>query len=171
MGTIGKTLYTYIHVWNFHYIFFSYPRRFSSAIAIGFPKRCTIAHIHDLFATFRYLKYMYIMNKAPETATNRSSCKSLKGHFCSQNRFFFRFPDFDLKPAQILENVPSPVLAKSPAGIGEIANWYWPNRQPVLTKSPTGIGQIANRYWPKHQTVLVKSYTGLSWKFLIDLQN
>ena len=54
---------------------------------------------------------------------------SLKGHFCSQNRFFFildsisrrnsktphvlRIPDFGLKPAQILGNVPSPVLAKS----------------------------------------------------------
>ena len=34
----------------------------------------------------------------------------------------FRIPDFDLKPAQILENVPC---------IGEIANRYWPNRQPA----------------------------------------
>ena len=33
-------------------------------------------------------------------------------------------PDFDLKPDQILENVPSPVLAKSPTGIGQIANRY-----------------------------------------------
>ena len=53
----------------------------------------------------------------------------------------FRIPDFDLKPAQILENVPSPVLAKLLTRIGQIANRYWPNRQPVLTKSPTGIGQ------------------------------
>ena len=53
----------------------------------------------------------------------------------------FRIPDFDLKPAQILENVPSPVLAKSLTRIGQIANRYWPNRQPVLTKSPTSIGQ------------------------------
>ena len=34
----------------------------------------------------------------------------------------FRIPDFDLKPAQILENVPSPVLAKLPTGIGQTAN-------------------------------------------------
>ena len=64
----------------------------------------------------------------------------LKGHFCSQIDIFFildpifrhnsktphvfRIPDFDLKPAPILENVPSPVLAKSPTGIGQNANQY-----------------------------------------------
>ena len=113
------------------YIFFSYPRRFSSAIAIGFPKRCTIAHIHDLFATFRYLKYMYIMNKAPETATNRSSCKSLKGHFCSQNRFF----------------LDSPTLTSNlPKSWKMCLRRYWSNRLPVLAKSPTCIGQTVYRY-------------------------
>merc|ERR1711860_405364 len=38
---------------------------------------------------------------------------------------------------------------------------YWRNRQPVLAKSPTGIGQIANRYWPNHQLLLAKSPTGI----------
>ena len=58
----------------------------------------------------------------------------------------FRIPGFDLKPAQILENVPSPVLAKSPTGIGQNANRYWPNRQPVLAKSPTCIDEFDNTY-------------------------
>ena len=65
----------------------------------------------------------------------------------SKTLHVFRIFDFDLEPAQIFENVPSPVLAKSPTGIGQFANRYWPIRQPVLTKSSTGIGQFANRYW------------------------
>ena len=65
----------------------------------------------------------------------------------SKTLHVFRIFDFDLEPAQIFENVPSPVLAKSPTGIGQFANRYWPIRQPVLAKSPTGIGQFANRYW------------------------
>ena len=103
----------------------------------------------------------------------------LKGqrHFCSQIDFFFildpisrhnsktpyvfRIPDFDLKPAQILENVPSPVLANSPTGLGQITNPYWPNCQPVLAKSPTDIVQITNRYWPNRQKVLTKSPTSI----------
>ena len=68
-------------------------------------------------------------------------------------------PDFNRKPAHILENVPSPVLAKSPTGIGQIANQYWQNRQLVLAKLPTGIGQIANRYWPNRKPVFAKSPT------------
>jgi len=36
-------------------------------------------------------------------------------------------------------------LTKSPTGIGQITNQYWPNHQPVLAKSPTGIGEIV--YW------------------------
>merc|ERR1711911_36230 len=79
----------------------------------------------------------------------------------SKTLHVFRIFDFDLKPARIFENVPSPVLAKSPTGIGQFVNRYWPNRQPVLAKSPTGIGQIANRYWPNHQPVLTKSPTGM----------
>ena len=79
----------------------------------------------------------------------------------SKTLHVFRIFDFDLEPAQIFENVPSPVLAKSPTGIGQFVNRYWPNRQPVLAKSPTGIGQIANRYWPNHQPVLTKSPTGM----------
>ena len=50
----------------------------------------------------------------------------------SKTLHVFRIFDFDLEPAQIFENVPSPVLAKSPTGIGQFANWYWPNHQPVL---------------------------------------
>ena len=64
---------------------------------------------------------------------------NLKGHFCSQIIFFIldslsrhnsktphvlRNPDFDLKSAQILENVPLPVLAKTSDGIGQIADQY-----------------------------------------------
>ena len=61
----------------------------------------------------------------------------LKGHFCSQIDFFlildpisrhnskiplvFRIPDFDLKPAQILENVPSPI----PVGDLAITGWQF----------------------------------------------
>ena len=62
--------------------------------------------------------------------------------------------------AKLFQNVPSPtiwnrqpVLAKSPTGIGQFANRYWPIRQPVLANSPTGIGQIANRYWSNCQLV------------------
>ena len=40
---------------------------------------------------------------------------------------------------------------KSPTGIGQFANRYWPIRQPVLANSPTGIGQFANRYWSNCQ--------------------
>ena len=50
-------------------------------------------------------------------------------------------------------------ILKSPTGIDEITNRYWPNRQPVLAKSPTSIGQIANQYWPNRQPVLLKLYT------------
>ena len=101
----------------------------------------------------------------------------LKAHFCSQNRFFFildpisrhysktlhvfRIPDFDLKPAKILENVPLPVLAKSPTGIGQNVNQYWSNRRPLLAKTPTSIDQIANRYWPNRQPILAKLPTGI----------
>merc|ERR1711928_259397 len=53
----------------------------------------------------------------------------------SKTLHVFRILDFDLEPAQIFENVPSPVLAKSPTGIGQFANRYWPIRQPVLIKS------------------------------------
>ena len=42
----------------------------------------------------------------------------------SKTPHVFRIPDFDLKPAQILENVPSPVLAKLPTRIYQIANRY-----------------------------------------------
>ena len=82
-------------------------------------------------------------------------------------------------------------ILKSPTGIDEITNQYWPNHQLVLTnltihtyklcisflptfwnrqlvlpKSPTGIGQIANRYWPNRQPVLMKLYTKeTSWRF------
>ena len=100
----------------------------------------------------------------------------LKGHFCSQIDFFildpiswhnsktphvFRIPGFDLKPAQILENVPSPVLTTLPTGIGEfdityihinyaylycrhseIAHRYCQNHLPLLAKSPSGIDEI-----------------------------
>ena len=45
---------------------------------------------------------------------------------------------------------------KSPTGIGQFANRYWPIRQPVLANSPTGIDQITNRYWPNRQPVLIK---------------
>ena len=79
----------------------------------------------------------------------------------SKTLHVFRIFDFDVEPAQIFENVPSPVLAKSPTGIGQFANRYWPIRQPVLTKSSTGIGQFANRYWPNRQPVLTKSPTGI----------
>merc|ERR1712074_435080 len=72
----------------------------------------------------------------------------------SKTLHVFRIFDFDLEPAQIFENVPSPVLAKSPTGIGQFANRYWPIRQPVLANSPTGIDEIANRYWPIRQPVL-----------------
>ena len=60
----------------------------------------------------------------------------------SKTPHVLRIPDFDLKPAQILENAPSPVLAKSPTSIGQNANRYWPNRQPILAKLPTGIDEI-----------------------------
>ena len=33
-------------------------------------------------------------------------------------------------------------ILKSPTGIGQIANQYWPNRQPVLAKLQTGIDEI-----------------------------
>ena len=79
----------------------------------------------------------------------------------SKTLHVFRIFDFDLEPAKIFENVSSPVLAKSPTGIGQSANRYWPNRQPVLAKSPTGIDQIANRYWPNRQPVLANSPTGI----------
>ena len=79
----------------------------------------------------------------------------------SKTLHVFRIFDFDLEPAQIFENVPSPVLAKSPTGIGQFANRYWPIRQPVLTKSSTGIGQFANRYWPNRQPVLANLPTGI----------
>ena len=92
-------------------------------------------------------------------ALNIKLINNLKGTLLWPNRFFlilipyvgrhnsktphvFRNPDFDLKPAQILENVPSPVLAKSPTGIGKIAYRYKPNRLRVFAKSPTGIGHI-----------------------------
>ena len=45
---------------------------------------------------------------------------------------------------------------KSPTGIGQFANRYWPIRQPVLANSPTGIDQNTNRYWPNCQPVLIK---------------
>ena len=71
----------------------------------------------------------------------------------SKTPHVFRIPDFDLKPAQILENVPSPVLAKSSIGIGQmaygywqIAYQYWQNCLLVLAKSPAGIGKIAYQY-------------------------
>ena len=48
---------------------------------------------------------------------------------------------------------------KSPTGIGQFANRYWPIRQPVLANSPTGIDQNTNRYWPNQQPVLTKSPT------------
>ena len=51
----------------------------------------------------------------------------------------FRVLDFDLKPAQIFENVPSPVLAKSYTGIGEIVYLFWPNHILVMVKSYTAI--------------------------------
>ena len=102
---------------------------------------------------------------------------SLKGHGNRKIDFFFKLDsisrhnsktlhvfrifDFDLEPAQIFENVPSPVLAKSPTGIGQFANRYWPIRQPVLANSPTGIDEIVNRYWPIRQPVLAKSPTGI----------
>ena len=104
----------------------------------------------------------------------------------SKTLHVFRIFDFDLEPAQIFENVPSPVLAKSPTGIGQFVNRYWPNRQPVLAKSPTGIDQITNRYGPNRQPVLTKSPTRIgeivywseyfffqeiSLKIPIDLQN
>ena len=66
----------------------------------------------------------------------------LKGHLCGKIDFsyhksktpnIFRIFDFDLKPAQISENVPSLVLIKSYTG--------------VLAKSSTDIGQIIYRYW------------------------
>ena len=79
----------------------------------------------------------------------------------SKTLHVFRIFDFDLEPAQIFENVPSPVLAKSPTGIGQFANRYWPIRQPVLANSPTGIDEIVNRYWPIRQPVLAKSPTGI----------
>ena len=50
---------------------------------------------------------------------------------------------------------------KSPTGIGQFANRYWPIRQPVLANSPTGIGQINNRYWRNHQPL----NQGTSWQF------
>ena len=61
---------------------------------------------------------------------------------------------------------------KSPTGIGQFANQYWPIRQPVLTKSPTGIGQIANRYWSNCQLVpwytissMVGDFVNTGWWF------
>ena len=63
----------------------------------------------------------------------------------SKTLHVFRIFDFDLEPAQIFENVPSPVLAKSPTGIGQFANRYWPIRQPVLANSPTGIDEIPSQ--------------------------
>ena len=59
----------------------------------------------------------------------------LKGHFCSQIDFFFliqylgtphvfKILNFDLKPSQILENVPSLVLVKSSTGIIQIVYRY-----------------------------------------------
>ena len=77
----------------------------------------------------------------------------------SKTLHVFRIFDFDLEPAQIFENVPSPVLAKSPTGIGQFANWYWPICQPVLAKSPTGIDQIANSFLgiQFHQWLVISS--------------
>ena len=66
----------------------------------------------------------------------------------------FRILDFDLKPAQILENIPSLVLAKSSTSIGQIVYRYWPNCLLVLAKSPNSIGQIVYWYWPNHLPVL-----------------
>ena len=63
----------------------------------------------------------------------------------SKTPHVYRIPDFDLKTTQTLENVPSLVLTKSPTGIGQITNWYWPKYQPVLAKSPTSIGQSTNQ--------------------------
>ena len=71
--------------------------------------------------------------------------------------FIFRIFDFDLKPAQIFENVPSPVLTKSYTGIDKIVYQYCPNRIPVLAKSLpalmksyTSIGKIIYQYWRNH---------------------
>ena len=66
---------------------------------------------------------------------NSQVSKRLKGHFC-------RILDFDLKPAQILENVPLTVLAKLSTGIDQIVYRYWPKRIPVLAKSYTAVGQM-----------------------------
>ena len=57
-----------------------------------------------------------------------------------------------------LENVPSPELAKSSTGIGQMVYWFGPNPLPVLVKPYTCIGQIIYRYWPSHlpSIVLVK---------------
>ena len=80
----------------------------------------------------------------------------LKGHFCSQIDFFFildpisrhnsktphvfRIPDFDLKPAQILENVPLLVLAN-------LANTGWGFGKYRLVIWPIPVGYLANTGW------------------------
>ena len=92
-----------------------------------------------------------MVKKVQDSQRKRPIAKIIIYYFLSSPNVFFLFlipylgiilrtPGFDLEPAQISENVPSPVLAKSPTGIDQIANQYWPNRQPVLAKLPSGIG-------------------------------
>ena len=61
----------------------------------------------------------------------------------------------------ILIHMYQPVLTKSPTGIGEIANRYWPIRQPVLAKSTTGIDEITN-HWTKER---VGNLINTGWQF------